>query len=63
MQYLDDIEQKVSEAISRQVKLWKQIDSCYQKAILSGDTEKMLSLEDCFVYMAREAVFECMVYI
>ena len=37
--------------------------SCYQKAILSGDTEKMLGLENCFVYMAREAVFECMVYI
>ncbi len=30
VQYLDDIERKVSEAISRQVKLWKQIDSCYQ---------------------------------
>ena len=63
VQHLDDIERKVSEAISRQVKLWKQIDSCYQKAVLSGDTEKMLGLENCFVYMAREAVFECMVYI
>lgn len=28
-----------------------------------GDTEKMLGLENCFVYMAREAVFDCMVYI
>ena len=26
-------------------------------------TEKTLGLENCFVYMAREAVFECMVYI
>ena len=63
IQYLDDMERKVSEAISRQVELWKQTDSCYQKAVLSGDTEKMLGLENCFVYMAREAVFECMVYI
>ena len=61
--YLDDIELKVSEAISRQVELWKQTDSCYQKAVLNGDAVKMLGLENCFFYMAREAVFECMVYI
>ena len=63
VEYLDDMERKVSEAISRQVELWKQTDSCYQKAVLSGDAEKMLGLENCFVYMAREAMFECMVYI
>lgn len=63
IQYLNDMERKVSEAISRQVKLWKQTDSCYQKAIISGDAEKMLGLENCFVYMAREAVFKCMIYI
>ena len=63
MQYLDDMEQKVSDAISRQVEIWKQTNSCYQKAVLSGDSDKMLGLENCFVYMAREAVFECMVYI
>ena len=63
VQYLDDMEWKVSGAISRQVELWKQTDICYQKAVLSGDAEKMLGLENCFVGMAREAVFECMVYI
>ena len=63
IQYLDDMEQKVRDAISRQVELWKQTDSCYQKAVLAGDAEKMLDLENCFVYMARETVFESMVYI
>ena len=63
IQYLDDMELKVNDAISRQVELWKQNDSCYQKAALSGDAEKMLGLENCFISMAREAVFECMVYI
>ena len=63
MQYLDYMELKVGEAISRQVELWKQTDSCYLKAVLSGDTEKMLGLENCFVGMAREAVFNCMIYI
>lgn len=63
IQYLDDMELKVGEAITRQVELWKQNDSCYQKAVLAGDAEKMLGLENCFISMAREAVFECMVYI
>lgn len=63
IQYLDDLELKVSEAISRQVELWKQTDSCYQKAVLIGDADKMLGLENCFIGMAREIVFECMIYI
>ena len=63
VQYLDDMERKVSDAISRQVELWKQTDSCYQKAVLASDTEKMLGLENFFVYMAREVVFKCMIYI
>ena len=63
VQYLDDLERKVSEAISHQVELWKQADSCYQRAVIAGDAEKMLGLENCFVYMAREIIFECMVYI
>ena len=63
MKYLDDMELKVNDAISRQVELWKQTDSCYQKAVFANDAEKMLGLENCFISMAREAVFECMVYI
>lgn len=63
VEYLDDMERKVNEAISRQVELWKQSDSCYQNAILSGDAEKMLGIENCFISMAREIIFECMVYI
>lgn len=63
VEYLDELELKVGEAISRQVERWEKSDGCYQKAILSGDTEKMLGLENCFVGMAREIIFECMVYI
>lgn len=57
------MELKVGEAIARQVELWKQTDSCYQKAVIAADAEKMLGLENCFVSMARETVFEYMVYI
>ena len=63
IQYLDDMELKVGEAISRQVELWKQTDSCYQKAVIANDAEKILGLEKCFISMARETIFECMVYI
>ena len=63
IEYLDDLELRIDEAIDCQVELWKKSDSCYQKAVLSGDAEKMLGLENCFISMAREIVFECMVYI
>lgn len=63
VQYLDDMKLKVRETISRQVELWKQTDSCYLKAVLSGDAEKTLGLENCYISMAKELVFECIVYI
>lgn len=63
IEYLDDLELKVGEAIARQVERWKKSDNCYQKAVLGGDAEKMVGLENCFVCMAREIIFECMVYI
>lgn len=63
IQYLDDLKLKVNEAITRQVELWKQTDCCYQSAVLSGDAEKVLGMENCFVGMSREIMFECMVYI
>lgn len=62
-QYLDDLEQRVGDAIDRQVELWKKTDKEYQTAVLTGDVQKAAGLENCLVYMAREAVFECMVYI
>ena len=63
MQYLDDLEQRVGDAIGRQVEKWKQYDKEYQVAIISGDIQKAAGLENCLVYMAREVIFECMVYI
>lgn len=61
--YLDDIETKVANAIDKQVQLWKDSDKEYQNAVAVGDTDKQTGLENCFYYMARESVFECMVYI
>lgn len=63
IQYLDDLELKVSEAIARQVERWKKSDSCYQKAVLSGDAEKIVGHENCLISMAREVIFDCMIYV
>lgn len=62
-QYLDDLEQRVGDAIDRQVELWKQSDKEYQTTVLIGDVQKAAGLENCLVHMAREIVFDCMVYI
>lgn len=61
--YLDDLEVRVNDALNRQVQLWKNSDREYQSAVAIGDTNKQNGLENCFYYMARESVFECMVYI
>ena len=63
IEYLDDLEMRVDDAISRQVERWKQSDNCYQAAVRNGDAEKMIGLENCFIGMAREIILECMVYI
>lgn len=61
--YLDDLELKVGEAITRQVERWKKSDTEYQAAILSDDTQKQIGLENCLISMAREVIFDCMIYI
>ena len=63
VQYLDELKLKVSEAIARQVERWKKSDKEYQAAVVSGDTDKILGLENCLIYMAREIVFEYMIYV
>ncbi len=61
--YLDDLENRVNDTLNRQVQLWKESDQEYQTAVAVDDTEKQTGLENCFYYMARESVFECMVYV
>lgn len=61
--YLDDLEQKVADAIDRQVQLWKESDKEYIVTVENGDIHKAAQLENCLIYMARESVFEYMVYV
>ncbi|MGN0613254.1 MAG: hypothetical protein ACI4JB_05070 [Porcipelethomonas sp.] len=61
--YLDDLESSVTDAIDRQVQLWKESDKEYLTAVECGDVQTAEKLENCLVLMAREIAFECMVYI
>lgn len=63
IEYLDDLETIVTAAINRQAERWKANDKEYQLAVLDGDTEKAEGIENCLLLMAKESVFECMVYI
>lgn len=63
IQYLDDLELKVDESVDRQVQLWKESDREYLTAAQSVDVQTAARLENCLVLMAREIVFNCMVYI
>lgn len=59
----NDLEARVNYALNRQIQLLKESDQEYRTAVAVGDTDKQTGLENCFYYMARESVFECMVYI
>lgn len=61
--YLDELESSVTDAVDRQVQIWKDSDREYQTAVALGDTKKQIGLANCFYYMARESVFDCMVYV
>lgn len=63
IEYLDELETSVNDALNRQVERWKASDKEYQIAVMNGDTDKAKKLENCLYLMARESVFECMVYI
>ena len=63
IKYLDNLKLKTSKAIDRQVERWKKLDKEYQAFVLSGDVNKLLGLKNCFIGMAREAIFDCMIYV
>lgn len=63
IEYLDELETSVTATLNRQVERWKISDKEYQLAVMNGDTDKAKGLENCLLFMAKEIVFECMVYI
>ena len=60
---VDDLKARVNAALNRQVQLWKESDREYKNTVAAGDADKQNGIENCFCHMAREPVFECMIYI
>lgn len=63
IEYLDELEANVTAALNKQVERSKASDKEYRLAVMSGDVEKANRLENCLFLMAREIVFDCLVYI
>lgn len=62
IEYLDNLERKISKAISHKIAYWKKTDNYYQTALLAGDKEDIIGLENNFENVAKEIVFNNMVY-
>ena len=60
--YLDELETRAIEAVDRQVEIWKKSDKEYLSAILSGDEMKQVRLTNCFRNMAKEIIYDAIIY-
>lgn len=60
--YLDELETRAIEAVDRQVELWKKSDKEYLSSILSGDEMKQVRLTNCFRNMAKEIIYDSIIY-
>lgn len=60
--YLDGLEKRAIKAVDRQVEKWKKSDKEYQAAIIAEDTMKAARLVNCLQSMAREIVYDTIIY-
>ena len=60
--YLDELESRAVEAVDRQVEIWKKSNKEYLSAVLSGDEMKQVRLTNGLESMARELVYDSIIY-
>ena len=60
--YLDELETRAIEGVDRQVEIWKKSDKEYLSAILSGDEMRQVRLTNGLESMARELVYDSIIY-
>ncbi|MBQ8960309.1 MAG: TnpV protein [Ruminococcus sp.] len=60
--YLDGLETRAIKAVDRQIEKWKISDKEYQAAIIAEDTLKAVRLVNCLQSMAREIVYDTIIY-
>ncbi|MGN0594825.1 MAG: hypothetical protein ACI4I6_06665 [Hominimerdicola sp.] len=61
--YLDELEIKAIDAVQRQVELWIPSSKEYQIAVEKGDIVKQAGLLNAWEAMAREIIYDCMIYV
>ena len=62
IEYLDELETRAIESVDRQVELWKKSDKEYLSAVLSGDEMKQIRLTNSFENMAKELIYDAIIY-
>ena len=63
LSYLTELDRSVTEAIERQVGMMLENDTEYLRAVAVGDLAKARGLENMDCLIAREPVYEAMVYV
>lgn len=61
--YFDELEINAIDAAQRQVELWKNSSKEYQIAVEKGDIVKQVGLLNTWESMAREIIYDCMIYV
>ena len=61
--YLIDLDRSIAEAIERQVGMMLENDTEYLRAMAGGDLAKARGLENMDRLIAREPIYEAMVYV
>ena|GEM_PF-5940725 len=60
--YLDELETRAIESVDRQVEIWKKSNKEYLSAVLSGDEMKQVRLTNGLESMAREIIYDTIIY-
>lgn len=63
IEYLEELEIKVTDAINNQVEIWENESKEYQIANESGNLYEVQRIANLFTVMARKSIFDVMIYV
>lgn len=63
LEYLAKFDERVSDAIHGQVNLWLEDDKKYRLAVSTGNLLEAERIANMYKLMAKEPIYEAMVYV
>jgi len=63
IEYLEELEIKVTDAVNNQVEIWENESKEYQIANESGNLYEVQRIANLFTAMARKSIFDVMIYV